>query len=345
MRSIYRFFKTLFSCIIARHMPQAENEASGTIDYAALIARYPWIVERNHDCILSPDSDGLLCGLLMSHFLGWNIRGFYDGKVLITENGFAPQGCVFLDMEIFRSNVRSVGQHMVMYDKNDAPPNWGNFASCIAANNLRDYDFKNNFKVKYPLGTVHLLLAILGHRETISVPKSAVSALLYTDGTFKNQFNYPENCLSWLDFLGASAAGNPLQKVFLDRHYSTYELMMELCDLFSKLRTIGGGKRGGDKIKISDSRGTPVNIDATSSLAPHAKAQAEDLLRMLASKTRWTYDPARWSWGPYTTTCFRKSSVKPGKARYKALLAHNPISLAITSSTDLQYTLDPTGLF
>lgn len=321
------------------------RHSSTEIEYSDLIARYPWVLEREQNCVLSPDSDGLLCGLLMSHYLGWRICGFYDGKVLAIEEGVSPQDCVFLDMEIYRPNIRSVGQHMVMYDKEDLPPNWSNFNNCIAANNLRNYDFKNDFKLKYPLGTVHMLLSILGQDQTIPIPKSAVSPLLYTDGTFKNQFNYPENCLSWLDFLGANNTNNPLQKVFLDRHYSTYELMNELKDLFAEINVIGGGKRGGDKIKISDSRGNIANIDSiTHQLKSTTKIQAETFLSMLASKAGWNFVPANWSWGPYQTTQFRKGSVKPGKARYNALLAQNPISLAIISRNSIEYTIDDGGV-
>lgn len=315
------------------------------INYQNLIAQYPWVIEREQNCILSPDSDGLLCGLLMSHYLGWQIKGFYDGKILAIEDGIHPKDCIFLDMEIFRPDIRSVGQHMVMYDKDDLAPNWGNFQKCIAANNLRNYDFKNDFKLKYPLGTVHVLLSILGQNQTMAIPKSAVAPLLYTDGTFKNQFNYPENCLSWLDFLGAKNTNNPLQKIFLDKHYSTYELMNELKDLFAEINTIGGGKRGGDKVKISDSRGNIVNIDSRTHLLKSAtKAQAGEFLRMLANKTGWDFIPANWSWGPYQTTRFRKGSVKPGKARYNTLLAQNPISLAIISRNSIEYTIDGNGV-
>jgi hypothetical protein len=316
------------------------------VDYRDLIAKYPWIVKRGQNCILSPDSDGFLCGLLMSHYLGWKIRGFYDGKVLVVEKGISLQDCIFLDMEIFRSNIRSVGQHMVMYDKADPPPNWGNFRNCIAANNLRNYDFKNDFKLKYPFGTVHILLSILGQNQKVSIPKSAIAPLLYTDGTFKSQFNYPENCLSWLDFLGANNTNNPLQKVFLNRHYSTYELMNELKDLFAKVSVIGGGKRGGDKIKISDSRGNIANIDSqTHWLKSATRTQAEAFLKTLASKSGWNFVPMNWSWGPYQTIRFRKGSIKPGKARYNALLAQNPISLAIISRNSIEYTLDGDGIF
>ncbi len=322
-----------------------QNSSIG-IDYGALLKKYPWVVERDQDCILSPDSDGLLCGLFMSHYLGWKIRGFYDGKVLVVEEDINHKKCIFLDMEIFRSGIRSVGQHMVMYDKADLPLNWNNFENSIAANNLRNYDFKNDFKSKYPFGTIHILLSILGQNRSISIAKKAVSPLLYTDGTFKNQFNYPENCLGWLDFLGVDSANNPLQKVFLDRHYSTYELMIELKDLFSKINVIGGGKRGGDKIKISDSRGNITNIDShTHQLKTTTKTQAETFLRMLADKTGWAFTPTHWSWGPYRIATFKKGSVKPGKARYNSLLAQNPISLAIISRNSIEFTIDSKKVF
>ncbi len=315
------------------------------IDYAALIVDYPWIIERDQSCILSPDSDGLLCGLFMSHYLGWKIKGFYDGKVMAVEKDTRPQECVFLDMEIFRQHIRSVGQHMVMYDKAALPANWSNFSNCIAANNLKNFDFKNDFKIKYPLGTIHLLISILGHTRTIPVNKGAVSILLYTDGTFKNQFNYPENCLAWLDFMGAQNEHNPLQKIFLDKHYSTYELMVELRELFSEISVIGGGKRGGDKIKISDSQGNIVNIDErTNNIKEETRVSAIAFLEMLARRTGWNFTPHHWSWGPYQTTRFKKASAKPGKARYNAVLEKNPLSLAIISRKSIEYTLDEHGV-
>ena len=315
------------------------------IDYSALLKKYPWITEREHDCILSPDSDGLLCGLLMSHYLGWQIRGFYDGKVLAVEKTIDPKKCVFLDMEIFRRGIRSVGQHMVMYDHANPPPNWSNFDNCIAANNIRNFDFKEHFKLKYPLGTIHLLLSILGQQISIPILKNGVGPLLYTDGTFKNQFNYPENCIDWLGFLNADTENNPLRKIFLDRHYSTYELMVELKELFGKIKIIGKGKRGGDKIKISDSRGNLANFDMqTGKLKTETQAQAEDFLKMLAKETGWSFTPSNWSWGPYNITQFKKGSVKPTKKRYNDLLTQNPISLAIISRDDIEYTIDEKGV-
>lgn len=316
------------------------------IDYAAVIKKYPWIVDKNKNCILSPDSDGLLCGLLTSHYLGWNIKGFYDGKILIVEKEVRARDCVFLDMEIFREGVKSIGQHMLMYDKDDLPANWHNFKNAIAANNLRNYDFKNDFKLKYPFGTIHLLLGILAQKHAIDIKRDAISPLLYTDGTFKNQFNYPENCISWLEFLAASGDGNPLQKIFLDRHYSVYELMTALGELFAEIAVVGGGARGGDKIKISDSRGHVANINETSgAMRPETIQQAKIFLGILAEKTGWAFDEPKWHWGPYDIMKFQKGSVQPGKSRYNTLLAQIPLSFAIISRADIEYTTDPDGQF
>ena len=266
------------------------------LDYTALLARYPWILQRNMDCILSPDSDGLLCGLFMSHYLGWRIRGFYDGKVLMVSQDVDAEKCVFLDMEIFRAGVRSVGQHMVMFNKKKIPPNWGNFDNCISANNLRGYDVKNDFKNKYPFATIHLLIAMLSQRMEIVIPKDAVCLLLYTDGVFKNIFNYPENSLSWLEFLQTKDQGTPLGQIFFNDHYSISTLMHALKGLFDGFAQLNGGKRGGDKIKISDANGQIVGYDLVGKrLDDKTRTKTENLLQLLARQTGWNYVSDRWA--------------------------------------------------
>lgn len=77
------------------------------IDYEAVLKQYPWIAERNQSAVLSPDSDGSLCGLLITNLLGWKVKGFYDGKIMCLEDGVRAEDCVFLDMEIFRPNVQA----------------------------------------------------------------------------------------------------------------------------------------------------------------------------------------------------------------------------------------------
>jgi hypothetical protein len=307
------------------------------LDVEQVIKDHPWVLEKKQMCILSPDSDGFLCGLLMAHYLDWKVVGFYDGKALVIQKGVSPSSCVFLDMEIYRPNVRSIGQHMVMFNKKHLPENWSNFDACISANNLRNYDYKNSFKTKYPFGTIHLLLAILGARIPIPIHKHGIGPLLYTDGTFKNQFNYPENCLSWLAFMEADASHSPLGRIFMDPHFSTYELMVELQSFFSDIAKIG---KQGDKLKLTDTKGGLLPLTKESSLPQDAKEKMEQFLTMLGQRTGWMYTTTSWCFGPYTTHTFKKGSIQPGKARYLDLMKKNPLSLAIISALSIEYTLD-----
>lgn len=316
------------------------------IDYAAAVKKYPWLVERSQDCVLSPDSDGLLCGLFTSHYLNWKIRGFYDGKILVLEKGSQARGCIFLDMEVYRKEIRSVGQHMVMFNKDRLPANWDNFKNCFSANNIRGYDAKRNFPQKYPLATIHLLLGALGSVKKIGIPVPAICPLLYTDGTFKNLFNYPDNCLDWLKFLRADNAMSPLHAIFFNDHYSISSLMIALNELFGELRLIAGGKRGGDKIKLSNGKGELINFnEKKQSFEVDTLEQAERFLCLLAGKTGWGYTPGNWSWSNLSHFELKKGVVKPSQGRYDQLMANNPVSLAMTSMLGIEYTLDPKDVF
>ena len=53
------------------------------IDIKKINEKFSWIFEKNKNCIISPDSDGIMCALLMSKYLNWKVKGFYDGKVLL----------------------------------------------------------------------------------------------------------------------------------------------------------------------------------------------------------------------------------------------------------------------
>ena len=321
------------------------SRVDDVIDYAAVIKKYPWLVQKDQNCILSPDSDGLLCGLFASHYLNWKIRGFYDGKIMVIEKGLCPEDCVFIDMEVFRKEIRSIGQHMVMFNKDRLPVNWGNFDNCFSANNTRGYDAKHNFPQKYPLATIHLLIGVLGLIKKIEIPTTAICPLLYTDGTFKNLFNYPDNCLSWLKFLQADKARSSLHKIFFNDHYSIHSLMMALDALFGELRLITGGKRGGDKIKFSNGKGELINFNKKKkTFERNTIEQIEKSLRLFADKTGWKYISDDWSWNNLSHFYFKKGTIKPSQGRYDQLIANNPVSLAMTSTLGIEYTLDPKNI-
>jgi hypothetical protein len=232
----------------------------------------------------------------------------------------------------------------VLYDTGHVPETWSQFSHCISANNLRGHDFKHTFQKKYPLGTIHLLLALLGSTREIAISIDAIAPLLYTDGTFKNQFNYPENVMSWLTYMGIDHS-QPLQHIFKNEHYSTYNLMVALKALFEDIRALNHGRRGGDKIVISNKNGHPVHITATGSFAVDERTKAETFIRLLGERTGWQYHPELWTWDNLVVHTFTKASTLPTLGRYNTLMAQHPLSLAITSSTTIEYTLDTNNLF
>jgi hypothetical protein len=248
-------------------------------------------------------------------------------------------------MEIFSDYVKSLGQHMVLWNKKQLPPNWNNFCNCISPNNIRKYDGKNDFRKKYPLGTIHILLGIVGHHRKIKICQDAICPLLYTDGTFKNLFNYPENCLSWLDFLCADDKDSPLQEVFFNNHYTTSLLMLALKDFFNKLKSIEKGmdKLKADKIIISDKNGNPKNLEQrckTFSISEQQINSAITFLTLLSDLTGWKFNKNSWTFEDMAIYQFTKGSINPNGKNYNELINKNPLSWAQTSTKLIEYTLE-----
>ena len=337
--------------------------------FAGIPARFPWLFERGLNCVLSPDCDGFLCGLLMSHLLGWNVRGFYNGSVLAVDESVNHRDCVFLDVEIYRPDARSVGQHMLMFDKEKLPGTWGNFAQCVSPNNLREFDHKRDFKRKYPLGTIHLLMAVISARGiSVPVPSGAVAPLLYADGTFKNTMKYSNNCVDWLedmDFennaaLRAVFCGKiplrilmreesfltALRSAFCGKTLSPWTLMREMNKFFED---IGGNA---DKLTLTKSKGGVVSVVGIrdGAVIPAKREKAEAFLKLLADKTEWGYDPDLWTcWENLRVIRLKSNKFDPKYPGFnpkdlefkdQEKKTGNPISWAITASDRVEMTWD-----
>ncbi len=326
------------------------QEKDDRIDYDAVLSAYPWLVEPEQDCMVSPDSDGLLCGLLMTTAFAWRVRGFYDGKALVADHAVVPSQCVFLDMEVFRSEVRSIGHHMLLYNRNDVPPNWDQFRNALSVNNLRGHDGLHDFRLKYPFATVHFLLAVVAHARNVECPSSAVGPLLFTDGTYKNLFGYTENCLNWLQYLRADEPGSPLNAIFYEDSYTIARLMRGMNDFWRARDAISVRGQRGDRVAITTrgGRGEVVNLEPNGEYLAFdraAKARAERFLKLLARQTGWAYLSDRWSWHGWVLREFTKQDLKSQKVSvtgksFSAMVVRNPLSFAMTSGDNYEYTLE-----
>ena len=214
---------------------------------------------------------------------------------------------------------------------------------------MRKFDRTHTFKKKYPLGTIHFLLGILGSCFNIEIKPEAICPLLYTDGTFKNIFGYPDNALDWLSFLCASDGNSPLAKIFFNDTYTTSNLMFALNAIFDVIT-----QNGGDGLTVSNSKGEPDNVEhmeGTSLYRVNADQVriAQGFLRYLSTCTGWSVDDNKWSFDKFHVYRFikgqmtnpKKGSGGPSLAKqFDSMLGQNPISWAITKASQVQYTLE-----
>lgn len=331
-----------------------ENQ-NDILDYDWLIEKYPWIVERNKKCVLSPDSDGLLCGLFMATYRNWEIVGFYDDKVAVINNDCLNDDIVFLDGEIYRREIKSLGHHMVQWNKRQVPTNWTNFDSCIQPNNFRNYDGKNSFRLKYPLASIHMLASIVAydeykHGKQMIIPDSAIPPLFFTDGVFNVLFSYPENVLNWLSYLRISEDWNPLKNIFENDTYSVFTLMNTMHDFFRKRDEITIKRERGDRLKISSKDGSPYNLIPDEFglcyIKPNAKERIEKFLSMIGNMTTWNYDLDHWKcweklrYFKFTKRDFTGSKISITNKSFDEFIKKNPLSWAMTSGSNIEYTLE-----
>ena len=319
------------------------------LDFYALLSQHPWIIKKNQNCVLSPDSDGLLCGLLMTHLFDWNVVGFYDGKVMLLNKELLASDCVFLDMEIYRSNIKSMGHHMVNLNKRLDVLDFKRFENCVQPNLMRNYDGKNDFRLKYPLATIHLLLSIVGKEVKIELPHSAIAPLFFTDGTFNVLFSYPENVLNWMDFLHITEINNPLYKIFCANELNPYKLMLEMDNFFRERDKISVSRERGDRLRISNPDGSTANcvedFDKTTKISENAVERIVSFINLLSGLTSWKYKSSKWSWSNFqlfvfTKGDFKKDSLTLTNGNFISFLEKNPLSWAMTSSDNIEYTLE-----
>ena len=329
------------------------KDKNDQIDYDLICNKYSWILEENQCCVLSPDSDGLLCGLFMSMFLKWKIVGFYDGKVSVINKAYLNSNPIFLDMEIFRKEIRSMGHHMLLVNKRRVPDEWENFDNCIQPNNLRKYDGKNNFRLKYPLATIHMLISIVAYKyRNIKILESAIPPLFFTDGVFNVLFKYPENVLNWLKYLRIHEDWNPLKPIFENEKYSVFTLMNEMDSFFRKRDAISNGvsKERGDRLRISGKDGTPVNIEniinGNCFINSDAKNRIVEFIKILSDLTKWEYKESDWiCWEGMKFFQFKKGDFKKDRKTitiqtFKEFIEKKPLSWAMTSGDNIEYTLE-----
>jgi len=308
------------------------------INYKKIIEDFPWLIKKGQNCVLSPDADGMLCGLFMSHYLNWQIVGYYDnGKNLILKDGVHAKDCVFLDTEIYRSDIKSIGHHITFLRRDNTEIDLNNYQNCLNPNNLRGRTLRENFALKYPMATIHLLLCIVSQKYSIEYGDNSFFVILQADGTI-NRFldKYSENLRDWLLYLRVNEPDNILNKI-LDKEINLIELNESYVDYVKKFV-----KEKKDKIPISERGNLRAesfndNYKEFSSVCIEA---IEEYLSFLSQNTGWQYDKNKWTLRDFGLYKFTKKIVKPGVHTFNDAVTENFLSLAITANDSMEYTIE-----
>jgi len=317
---------------------------------------FPWLNQDHNKIkgmIISPDTDGFICALFLNNFFHWKTIGFYDGKILTIINNAdfknQKENFVFIDVEILRPKIKSIGHHILIYDNENLHPLIKTTEkSCIQPNSWRGMDVKNRFATKYPFGTFHLVLSVLYGLDpknpifNFDLKRSIVPSI-YLDGVFKNLFNYPENCLDWLKYLSDGNSNHPFEKL-LNHPTTPKDLMNLMKNFFSTLDETWTtqAKRSKGKIKLGkDIVNDYMQKDVSNELTQY--------LEYLAKEYNFTFNVALWPVlnNKLSLFNFDKKITAANKSEYNRILNQKPISLAITSKArnGLEYTLDTNKIF
>jgi hypothetical protein len=322
---------------------------------------FSWISDESdkiEGIICDPDTDGFISSLFLNQVFKWKVVGFYDGESLVVTKNINFQEnkekYVFIDVEILRPYIKSVGHHILVWDQNNIPPLINSISNvCLQPNIWRGMDAVKKFATKYPFGTFHLLISIIyfldyKNKALNFDPKRAIVPSVYINGVFKNLFNYPENCLDWLKYMSDDDPNHPLERL-LNNPSSPKDIMLFMKKFFSILNDIWTSQLKKRKGKIYPLKENISSFSGNLRLIPSVVENLQKYLKHLSGEYNWNFDLSLW---PVITNnlelvTFRKQIDKSTYSAYLSAINQNPISLAITSKArkGLEFTLDINNYF
>jgi hypothetical protein len=157
-----------------------------------ILSRFPWLAQRNRRMIIGNDLDALLSAQFLHDYLGWSIAGFYNYSTIYFDPKTDLRECVWVDLDIYQADIASIGHHILKSSATDRIPS---HRLSLNPNLLRGID-QADFKHKYPLGTIHLLLWL--HDQSIKNRRPATLTLWLADSTWINAQIYRDNVKAWL---------------------------------------------------------------------------------------------------------------------------------------------------
>lgn len=206
------------------------------------------LFEKNKNIVINSDIDGFLCGMILQKYFGCRVVGFSDSRDTVW---LAPEvsdidAPVYIDLYVARPDVVCIDQHIIAYDCNHHNTILGygtKFNPNLERKRTFVGDMGSGYSHKYPFGTVHYLIALMG-REGINVGLPDLFQVHYTaqwndasqiisatlghvilradDALYSTLRPYRENALDWWNWLDPTHAIPALE---------TLRKYLDTCDI------------------------------------------------------------------------------------------------------------------
>src|SRR5512135_2591600 len=102
-----------------------------------IFQHFPWLSQRQRPMIIGNDIDALLSAQFLYHVLDWTVAGFYNYTTLYHDPTIDPRACVWVDLDVYHSDLASIGHHILRPTPADRIPG---HRSSVNPNLLRGID-------------------------------------------------------------------------------------------------------------------------------------------------------------------------------------------------------------
>ena len=248
---------------------------------------YDWLnINQTSQIIMGDDLDAALATVLYLH-LNPNAKliGIYQNysKIFFSKDYFQnfnnlinSTRTIWIDLDIYSENCRSLGHHIVRYSNDDILLG---FSESCNLNEVVGRSITNNFRLKYPLGTIHFLMWLY----EIEMPEfnNNVDALIWlADSAFINAqtHRFRNNVENWIRNIFPL---NSLIEMF-EQQIDTIDFEERVNDLQNEMRRYGFNEGRGQvssrHLNLTGFQCQPENIP-------------EDIFKLIdfiINKTNWT---------------------------------------------------------
>lgn len=168
--------------------------------------KFPWAMQSGQKMVVGTDLDSILSSAFAHHYKGWELVGFYNLENVYTSVPIQDlRAAVWLDLDISRPNIKSIGHHILLLDDTPIPQH----ANSLNPNLLRNVTH-SRFNCKYPLATFHFLCWLWGITPPVDGNLSLAlywlpdSAFINAQSNTDQKRHYRPNVCEWVECMNIS---------------------------------------------------------------------------------------------------------------------------------------------